>query len=167
MLVSFVMDSTRGATPTLSDTMDHRVGQGGRVEDGASASGIAFRWDPASRLRIATFRGAVTDRHLLSAYGALLDAPDFDPALNDIVDLRAADLRISAGAMWKLIGMLARLDALGIRTRVAVVATRPVAYGLARMYELIRGSSLGATEEIRVFRDYDAAVVWAASQLGC
>jgi hypothetical protein len=126
-----------------------------------AAGGIVFEADRHARVRTATFHGRIDDAILLESYARLLRAPDFDPTLHDVVDLSDADLQISATALWKLIGMLAQLDSLGRRTRVALVAVQTVAYGLARMYELIRSSSPGSTEEVRVYRDRETALKWA------
>jgi hypothetical protein len=49
------------------------------------------------------------------------------------------------------------LDTTVFETRVAILATSDVAFGLARMYQSFRGDS---TVEFEVFRDRAAALEW-------
>lgn len=114
-------------------------------------------------VRTTTFRGPLNDVGLSSALTRLMEAPDFDPALSDVIDLRAVtSWDVSRSGLGYLIGRLAELDRLGLKTRTALVVGSEVAYGLGRMYELMRGSHEGSTEEVRVFRDPEQAFGWAS-----
>jgi hypothetical protein len=122
---------------------------------------ITFTISLESRIRTAVYRGIVNDEQLLNAYAELIAAPDFDPALDDIVDLREANrLDISMEGFLKLVNLLSQLDRLGFQTKVAIVASTEMAYGMGRMYELMRSTDENSSEEIRVFRDYDEALRW-------
>jgi hypothetical protein len=124
-------------------------------------NGITFIISPQDRIRTARYRGTVDDESLLAAYVGLITAPDFDPAVDDIVDLRdVSNLDITHEGMRRLVARVAELDILGFRTRVALVAPTTVAFGMGRMYELLRGTVRNTTEDIRVFREFDEAVRW-------
>ena len=124
-------------------------------------NGITFIISPQDRIRTARYRGTVDDESLLAAYAGLITAPDFDPALDDIVDLRdVSNLDITHEGLRRLVSRVAELDILGFRTRVALVAPTAVAFGMGRMYELLRGTVRNTTEEIQVFREFDEAVRW-------
>ncbi|HEX6039855.1 hypothetical protein [Longimicrobium sp.] len=119
---------------------------------------IRFRTDLARGVRIAAFHGTVDGGELLHAYRTQLDHPDYDPSLDDLVDLREVEmLDVSAAALRELMSMFSRVDALGYATRLAIVAHNDLGYGLGRMYEMMRD---GAPEEVSVFRDLDEAFDW-------
>jgi hypothetical protein len=120
---------------------------------------IEFSYDVESRIRTATFRGVVGDRDLLTAYEELLRDPDYAPEAHDLVDLRRVErFEVTTEALRRLIDMFRPIDRLGHRTRLAIVAGSDHAYGMGRMYEMMRGDDV--PEEIEVFRDMDAALRW-------
>ena len=125
-------------------------------------SPIEFSYDRERGIRTAVFRGVVGDHELLSAYEELLRDPDYAPDAHDLVDLRPVErFEVSAEALRRLVDMFRPIDRLGYRTRLAIVAGSDHAYGMARMYELLRGDDV--PEEIEVFRDMDAALRWLGS----
>ena len=122
---------------------------------------IRFAIDRIAGVREATFEGTVDDAELLGSFRTLLQSPDYDPTLNELVDLRSVDrLEISTEAMRQLIIAYTPIDRQGIPTRTALVAGSPFTFGMSRMYELLRGDD--SPEEIRVFSDYDEARAWLA-----
>jgi len=130
-------------------------------------SSITFVISTEKRIRIACYNGIVDDRLLLDTYSRLITGQDFDPTLDDIVDLRnVSDFKITYHGIHQLAAMLAELDILGFRTRVAIVATIDVAFGLGRMYELMRDTARSATEDVCIFREYDEALRWLYDSRG-
>lgn len=120
---------------------------------------ITFSVDSATRTRTARYSGVITEAELLSTYAALMTAPDYDPTLDDLVDLRAVErLEVSPSAMRQLITIVQPIDALAIPTRTAIVAPTDVVFGMSRMYEMLRGDDV--PEEIRVFRSLEEATAW-------
>ncbi|HYW32719.1 MAG TPA: hypothetical protein VE869_14565 [Gemmatimonas sp.] len=95
------------------------------------------------------------------AYAELLSAPDYDATADDLVDLRGVThLGVTPEGLRGIMSMFTPIDELGIATRLAIVAPTDAVYGVSRMYELLRGD--GVPEEIRVFRDLNAALQWLA-----
>jgi len=118
-----------------------------------------FSIDRDAGVRVAAFCGVVTDADLMEAYESLLGDPHYDPTLHDLLDMSGVErLEISADAIRELIKRYARVDELGIRTKLAIVAPSDVAFGVGRMYEMLRGDDV--PEEIRVFRESSQAGRW-------
>jgi hypothetical protein len=120
---------------------------------------IEFTFDARNRRRIAIWRGTIGDAEMLAAYEELARSPDFDPAADDLADLRAVKaMNTTQDGFRKLMAMFFPFDALRIPTRLAIVAVSDLVFGMSRMYELLRGDEV--SEEIRVFRNYDEALAW-------
>ena len=120
---------------------------------------IEFSFDPTLHARVAVYSGTVDDTELLGTYNALISSPGYDASLNDLVDLRAVEkLDVTGDALRELARAFALVvDRRRYRTRRAIVAPMDHVYGMARMYEILRSD---APEEIRVFRDMEAARAW-------
>jgi hypothetical protein len=120
---------------------------------------IAFSIDADARRRVATFTGRIGDRELFDAYASLVNEPDYDPSLDDLIDLRGVThMGVTGTGLHRLIAMYDQRESDGYRTRAAIVAPTDVLYGVARMFQALRGDD--TPEEIEVFRSMDAALRW-------
>jgi hypothetical protein len=123
---------------------------------------IDYHLDNELNIRVATYTGVVTDEVLIQACTSLLKDPNYRPDMNGLADLsRVERLDVSQHALVQCIEMYAPIDALGVRSRLAIVAPSDVTYGLSRMYELLRGDE--GPEEVHVFRDVTEAKRWLLS----
>lgn len=121
---------------------------------------VTIRVDAAARVRYSAMSGVVTDDELVAAYTELLAAPDFDPTLNDLVDTREVHrVEVTPSGVRGVANVVSQIDRLGVRTRIAIVATRPAVVALARLYALYREQQRAPAEH-RVFRNADAARRW-------
>ncbi len=123
---------------------------------------IRFSYDPATGVRTATYAGIITDPILLEAYRDLIAGPDFVPLAHDLADLRGVEaLELTPDGLREL-GALFTGPVEPHRSEVlpglAMVASSPASFGLARMYELMTESFL--PKQTRVFRDFDEAQAW-------
>lgn len=119
---------------------------------------IKFTIDTVSRVRIATLQGMIDPGELISAYRHLLDDSGYDPALNNLIDLRGIiRAKIGPATLWELHRLYRLIDAHGIRSRTAIVASIDYLFGIARMYQAIRQDG---PEEIQVFREMSDAERW-------
>jgi hypothetical protein len=75
-------------------------------------------------------------------------------------DLRSARLSFSAVDIREIARFIHERQPEKPLPRLAVVATRDLEFGLARMFETWREDR---STDVRVFRDYDEAVRWAGS----
>ena len=85
-------------------------------------------------------------------------SPDFDPDMNALWDLRSADTSAVTGDEVRSLADRVRQHWESSRSRAALVATDDLNFGLSRMYERLVGNP--ATENVRVFKDYEAAEKW-------
>jgi hypothetical protein len=109
--------------------------------------------DHTARVITLTLTGELSDKAMLGLAKRVADLPDATRAFSLLIDLRQANGRkiTSAGVQ----ALAQRPLVLAPESRRAVVVATALGYGMARMYELIRG-----TGGMRVFRDYDEARKW-------
>lgn len=123
---------------------------------------IEFSYDDQTGIRTATFAGILDDENLLSAYIALITAADFKPLSHDLADLRGlAEIRVTHAGLERLGKLLSGGGQMPRPAQVpgmAIVAEHPVAFGLARAYELM--TEMYLPKETRVFQDIEAARAW-------
>jgi hypothetical protein len=108
--------------------------------------------------------GLVLGTEMVSATRALLvdvRTPTLTRCLIDLSDV--TDLRLSKEEMDVLAGEGWRLAVIVPHVTVALLATRDLAFGLARMWEGLVGTTGWKT---RVFRDRTEACVWLSEESG-
>ncbi|HWZ85220.1 MAG TPA: hypothetical protein VN032_03410 [Thermoanaerobaculia bacterium] len=97
--------------------------------------------------------GTLTGRDLLAHARTLAADPRFHPHFCQLVDLREVT---TVDASSAIIRELAEVSPFGAGARRAIVVSTDVAYGMARMFQILRTTP----DEIFVFRDMDAALLW-------
>lgn len=127
---------------------------------------IRFTYDAASATRTAIYTGVIDDAALLRAYRGLIAQPGFDPLAHDLADLRGVERADLTADGLRALGMLMAGDPSSPRpaavSGLAIVATAPVAFGVARMFELSTEQRL--PKETRVFEDLNEATAWLRSR---
>lgn len=120
---------------------------------------LHYRVDPDSRILVATGEGVLEESDLLAYTEQIAGDPEAQKARHELVDLRAADpgSPVSSDAVRRVAQFWAQREDSVKGGRVAFVAGSDLAFGLARMYELLRASQV---HEIQVFRDWDEAWAW-------
>ena len=99
----------------------------------------------------------ITEAILFGAYQKLVSEPDYDPTLNDLVDMRAVErLEVSSRAVRQLAEMFTDPE-LQSTNKLAIVASANYIFGMARMYEILSSET---AEQIQVFRDLETAERW-------
>jgi hypothetical protein len=115
---------------------------------------LTYRIDPTQRVVWARAWGVFTDGELVAHSRHLRADPRFQPDFRQlVVGTEIGDLQATRQGLT----LLARLNPFGAGARRAWVVSTDVSFGLARMYDLMRGES-GDTLEI--FRDQPAALEW-------
>ena len=111
-------------------------------------------WDVEIRIR-----GVVGMQDVLDHFEALKSHPSYRPELRVLADFEGADLRRFGSVSVERVAKLTKQKALLTDcSAVAMVATQPVAYGLARMFELISSPAY----RFSVFRTRPEAATWLA-----
>ena len=110
--------------------------------------------DHTHRMIILTISGELTDQDLLNLADRMQDTPSISKDFVMLIDLRFANgQQVTTEGVRKL---AQKPLALSPGSRRAVVVPSPLGFGMARMYEMLRGSTGG----MRVFGDYDEARKW-------
>jgi len=108
------------------------------------------------RLAVITFSGCVTVDDIQTLIDQGPKDPDFDPQLNELVDLRnVTEFALSSDEARTF----ARRKVYSAESRRAFVASAPHIFGFGRMWEAYNELSDNPTA-IRVFYDLPAALKW-------
>lgn len=110
--------------------------------------------DPQLRLVVSRGWGLITADDLLLGLRALRQEPGFAPDFRHLAVMDAA-ARISVSTA--MVRVLIQEAPFGAGARRAVVTPGDLAFGLGRMYQMLRGGAVG---EVDIFRDLDPAITW-------
>ena len=126
---------------------------------------IEYKIDPASRIVTVSPRGTLTFQEMkqyqqevwtrsdVAGYSELVDMNGVTEVLGDTID-NVKQLAELSCAMDPSIGP----------TRLAIVASTVLHYGMGKMYKLFREADPGCTKEVQVFRASDDAFRWLSAQ---
>jgi hypothetical protein len=82
---------------------------------------------------------------------------------NEILDFtQATTFKLSTQGIRELVEIAVKGDAPSVRTKLAIVVTSPVAFGLARMYQTYRSFAPNASKEVHIFKNLAEALEWIA-----
>lgn len=105
-----------------------------------------------------TLSGAIGKADLFSYYEALHRTEGFEPTLNEFIDLEGVtQVDLSSEDLKDFSSHTAPNTRQGRAVRVAIHAPGKVAFGMARMYEMLQGDSVN---QVRVFDDRGEALAW-------
>jgi hypothetical protein len=120
---------------------------------------IETRIDRSADIRIHTASGELTFDELRATLQALYSSPDFRPEQHVLWDLREAVLtRFSLAEVRDIADLVAEHRGTADPARAALVVSRDVDYGMARMFEQVLAG--GSETNVRVFRDLQEAMAW-------
>jgi hypothetical protein len=119
----------------------------------------SYKIDKERRLVMSMGFGEFTKADALEHQNKLQKDPDFDPGMSQLMDythvtkveLEADDIR-----------RLAQSDIFAADSRRAILVTRDLHFGLARMFEALRDNA--GERGIRVFRNLDEALDWVLAK---
>jgi hypothetical protein len=119
--------------------------------------------DSDIKLIYTIWSGEATDSDLIDAltkYQDIRSQADYC-RYNEIVDFsNATDFKLSSAGLRRLVHMASNSAVQGVKTKLAIIVSAPVAYGLARMYEAYRTLVPSVSKEVHVFKNYDNALQW-------
>ena len=114
----------------------------------------SYQIDTSKQRVISTLTQVYTDQEMAEHANALARDPQFGDHFDQIVDLTGVTkLAVTSEG----VEANADLEHWDSGSRRAFVAFSDVAFGMSRMYEILRGDR---NDEIRVFRIMDAAASW-------
>jgi hypothetical protein len=108
---------------------------------------------------VTAFRGAVKSAELLALYRGLYNDPRYVPGMNEVLDVRGADVKAVTTQDLREVAVIARKAyAESPRTvRTAVLYSSLVVAGLTRMYQVFAEAN---PEEVRAFDNADELAAW-------
>ncbi|HEY5228699.1 MAG TPA: hypothetical protein VIJ19_09165 [Opitutaceae bacterium] len=117
-----------------------------------------YRIDAEKRRVFTSMDGVLTYREATSLIAKMGADPLFNPAYTELSDLREVT---SVEMTMDQIAELAALRVFARTSRRAIVATNPLYFGMARMYESHHEASSGGN--VRVFSEMAEALLWIDS----
>jgi hypothetical protein len=115
---------------------------------------VAYTIDPDLRLVVVKAWGTLTGVELIDATDALHAMPEFTHARRELGDYRdVTEFDMDGSAIRRL----AARSVFDSSVRRAVVVSADVAFGMARMYQMLRE---GPDDGLRVYRELDEAIAW-------
>ena len=119
---------------------------------------ISYRIDLERNLVLTTASGTLTDDDIVQLKTRLVRDPDFKPGMKELSDIRGIDqLDVTPGGVGAMVQQDIRDSAEVASHKLALVVSKEVAYGMARMYQTLTKSNI---ETVSVFRDIDEARAW-------
>ena len=120
---------------------------------------LTYRVDRAQQVIWITLQGACGIGEIRAGIEEIWADSDVEMVRRFVWDLRGATLTVTGEDLRQLLNW-ARPHAAGRPpNRAVVVATAPAVYGVARMVE-IYADLLNSITTMRVFRDFDEALIW-------
>jgi hypothetical protein len=120
---------------------------------------IVHRIHPDARVVTTVWTGPASDAEMQRSHRALYAHPTWQPGMDELVDLRQADLSaITRQGMQELAKIVAQ--ATGDREesfRTAILAATDLGFGMARLYQGNQPDDVGT---VQVFRDEAEALGW-------
>ncbi len=122
---------------------------------------ISYHIDVERRLVLTRASGTLTDADVLALKTRLTQDPDFVPGMRELSDCRGIErLDVTPAGVRAMVQQDQRQGADGPH-RLALVLSKDVAFGMARMYQSLAGSN--EQDHVGVFRDIDEAKAWLES----
>jgi hypothetical protein len=120
-----------------------------------------FEIDTAANIVRETWTGNVTLAELKDSSRKEWAHPDFHPDMHMLSDFRSCVVEISTEQMWGFVSFMSQQDTKG---RHALVVSREVGFGLARMYSSISEGLTHNADKLQVFYEYADAEAWLKSE---
>ncbi len=118
-----------------------------------------YKIDKQNRLVMSTASGTITMAEALDHHQKLRADPDFDPTFSQLLDVsHVTKIQINTEDIRRL----AHAAIFSPTSRRAILVSSDTAFGLARMFELLRETA-GDTG-IEVFRNLDEALAWVLAR---
>lgn len=118
---------------------------------------ITFRIDKKSGVVFTTMEGNVSISEIIDGLKGLMNHPDFSPGFNGLVDMRNSTVNSTPEEVRRIAELMTgQREKIGM-SRSAVVVSKDVIFGMARMFQVFAEQSSIKTE---LFRDINEARQW-------
>ena len=120
--------------------------------------------DSKNKLITTTWSGEASDDELIDAITKYQREIKGNPdclVYNEIVDFsRVKGLKITTKGITRIGQIAVKTDQLDIETKLAIIVSSSLAYGLARMYAIYRNFTPNNNKQIRIFKKMRDAHEW-------
>jgi hypothetical protein len=120
--------------------------------------------DNKAKLIITTWEGEAVDIEFIEALKQYQNNIQLQPEYinyNEVVNLsNVTDIKLTAEGIRELSKTAVKTDRVDSKTKLAIIVSSPLAYGLARMYEIYRNLAPNPNKEIKVFNEMSDAYSW-------
>jgi hypothetical protein len=118
---------------------------------------LTYQIDPQAGIIEVRGAGVITHAEYVDGLMSWMIDPLFRPGLDGLCDFTAAESTPTMADLRELIDLVARHTAYVGRVKVAIIASKPITFGVAREF----ASLAEATHfEVQLFGDRDSAMSW-------
>ena len=127
---------------------------------------ITYEIDHGQRLVTAIPHGKLVDADIFKYQQEVWSRPDVK-GYDELIDMTGVtEIEfISTKRVAFLADLSASMDPPALTSKLAIIATTDLHFGLARMYETYRGTAKQGTKAVRVFRDRGEALQWLGTNV--
>jgi hypothetical protein len=118
---------------------------------------LSYRIDAEAGMLLIVGEGAITQPERLEAMREWLHDPEFRPGLRTLCDSSAASSTPTMAELQQIVALVARHAASIGKKKLAVIAPRPVTFGVARQFQTLADDG---PLDVGVFKDRRAALGW-------
>jgi len=120
--------------------------------------------DTDNRIITTTWHGDATDDDFLSTlkeYQKTIQTNIKYKCFNEVFDCTGiTKIKLTTTGLRKIASTASKTDNSGCNTKLAFIVSSNLAYGLVRMYEVLRSFEKRSTKEIRAFKKREDAFRW-------
>ena len=120
--------------------------------------------DIKAMLLITTWEGEAIDNKFIEAikkYQADIQSNSGYHGFNEVVDLtKVTKIKLTTKGIINIGSIASSTDKTGVETKLAIIVSSNLAFGLARMYEALRSFSTNSTKIVKVFKNESDAFEW-------
>jgi hypothetical protein len=120
---------------------------------------IVFRIDPDFRLLFIRGHGVITQPERVNAMLAWLRDPGYAACVDALFDISAAESTPKVAELRELIAIFRQQGAVNGPRRLAVVTSKPIAFGVAQLFGRFLQLN-GVPLQVKVFLEREAAWAW-------
>jgi hypothetical protein len=118
---------------------------------------LSYHVDADSGMLLVVGEGTISQSERLEAMRGWLRDPGFRPGMNTLCDFSAANSTPTMAELHEIVSLVERHSSAIGKKKLAVVAPRPVTFGVARQFQTLAESG---PLDVAVFKDRRAALGW-------
>ncbi len=118
---------------------------------------LSYHIDSVCGMLLVVGEGAISQSERLEAMRGWLRDPAFCPGLNTLCDFSTATSTPTMAELYEIVSIIERHSPVIGKKKLAVIAPRPVTFGVARQFQTLADSG---PLDVGVFRDRRAALGW-------